>query len=483
MDILNIIFKASSALLLAVIWAAYLRKVDIFQPENWYKVLISFLLGCATVLPVFYWDLPDLIQSNKPTFFNMLVYYSWNVGLMEEISKFSAFLVLFVVLRKWFFQETPNYIIHASIIALGFATVENFTYFQNYGVDLVYMRGMMSTFTHMVGTSIVAAFFYFGQKRGWYWILPYTVAGLVIAGIEHGLYDTFLSFQFTGSEPIFLKIGSLAIYKLANVLFYLSGIAIYMIGIEVYCTLLNNFSNMSPLFDPGKFIDRKFLTRMLLVSFITAGVVQVIGLLDRYGFSGIQDNMVILIMELVFTIVLVTRITRFTFIRGKWFPIYPKLPFVYRTITIFNPYELKKERFSYFTIRGDEFNEYPYTKNLHYRVFLIPLMAHKSLVGQSFYARMAEKIYIGNEIMYRMELTETEFTFEGRHPLEFILKPKVMGTHHIDNQPIAALMLLPHTGYHEGMKTAELQFVEWVVLESVDAAKKQKRNFFREFFA
>lgn len=482
MEVVNIIIKVLSALLLAVIWSAYLRKVDIFYPEKWGWVILSFTLGCLTVIPVFAFDLPDLTGSNEKTFWNMLVFYVWNVGFMEELSKFSAFLILYSLFRKRIFAEIPNFIIHGSIVALGFATIENFAYFQNYGVDLVYMRGMMSTFTHMVGTSIIAAFFYFGIKKGWIWIFPYTILGLIIASIEHGLYNTFLSYHFTGNEKIFKWLSSIHLYKVGNVILYLSAIAIYMVGIEIYCKLLNNFSNLSPHFDPKKFIDRRLLTRMLFVSFFIAGGIQVFGLLQRYGIDGIMGNVIFLMMEMIFTVVLVTRITRFTFIQNKWYPIYPVLPFVYKTIQIYNPHEKKKESFSYLTIRGDEFNEYPYTKNLGFSVHLIPLLPQKSLIGQSFKAQMVEKVFLGNEILYRMELIDTEFTFEGYHSTEFILKPKVLGTTNIENQPIAGVMLIPSAITPNNIMSKDLRFVEWVILESIDAPKRKKRNFFREFF-
>jgi len=458
---------------MALVWAAYLRKIDIFRPEKWGWVILSFFAGTLTVIPVFAIDLPEFtVTQSGYSFWDMLVYYTWNVGFMEEVVKFAGLLLVWVIFRRRIFTETPNYIIHASLVALGFATVENFIYFSNYGVHLVYMRGMMSTFSHMVGSAIVVSFFYFGMKRGVLWCILYTIAGLVIAALEHGLYDTFLTYKFINLP--FLGI--------------LLNLTVYLISIELYVRLLNNFMNLSQLFDPQKCIDRKLVQRLLFLVFFIAGGIQFAGLVAKYGlYMGFYSNIGMLLQEVGFTLILVTRMSRYTFIPRRWFPVYPLLPITIRTVPVYNPVTRETDPATYFTIRGDEFNEYPYTKNLYRTVLLSPLSVRgrPTIMGEPFYAIMREKVFLGkDEIFYRMEMRDTDLGFEGKHPTQFLLKPKVRGTSNVNKQPIAGFMLLPPEGYTPDMDPQTLQYLEWVVLDSVgDGTPKKRWNLLQKIFA
>lgn len=462
---------ALAAMMMSTVWAAYLRKTNIYRPEKWIWIVLAVAVGGLTVIPPLTINLPEFyFTAEKNAFPDRAMFYIWNIGFMEEISKLSGFLLLWIVFRRKLFTEPPNYILLGSMVALGFATVENYIYFEQYGVQIVYLRGMMSTFSHMAGTAIVVSFFYFGQKRGWAWCILYTMGGLLVSSLEHGLFDTFFSYKQGW-------------WKIAGVLM---GLLLYLVSIEVYSRLLNNFLNLSTRFEPQKCLDRRLIQRFLLISFFMAGAVQLAGLMGRYGFTGgILANMGMLLQEVLFTVILITRISRFTFRQGKWAPVYPLLPVTYRNIPRYDPQKHTWHYVTQLAIRGDEFNEYPYTKNLFKLVRLHPLYPERSNLGSSFYATMLEKVYLGKkeEIYYRMEVLDAELDFENHHPVQFLLKPKVRGVQHIKNEPIAGFMLLPVTGYQPGMEPGELQYLEWVMLESTGGTKKPRPGLLAQIFS
>src|SRR5688572_18804784 len=103
------VLQILAALLMAFIWAAFLRKLDIFRPEKWLHIVVAFIIGCLTPIPVL------LLQKYLPEFYQLvyadheilqsLAFYTINVGFIEECAKLAGFLIFYLIFRKWFDED------------------------------------------------------------------------------------------------------------------------------------------------------------------------------------------------------------------------------------------------------------------------------------------------------------------------------------------------------------------------------------------
>src|SRR5688572_4617115 len=163
----EILPKIFAALLLGFIWTVYLRKISIFSKIAWWRTLFPLIMGAGSVWLVIETNLPNISayfdEKNLPL--QYLIISLYNIALHEELCKFISFLavaIFFLIMAKIrkqkYLIEEPSIIIYASLIALGFSTLENFIKFHEHGISSVYMRGMMSTVSHIIGTSIIAGF-------------------------------------------------------------------------------------------------------------------------------------------------------------------------------------------------------------------------------------------------------------------------------------------------------------------------------------
>jgi RsiW-degrading membrane proteinase PrsW (M82 family) len=122
-----------------------------------------------------------------------LLYYVVVVGLLEELCKMSAVLVTCWPRRD--FREPWDGLACASTAALGFATVENFSYVLNYGDPSILLgRFLLSTVAHVAMSGIWG--FALGLCKQSGSRLPFSLLvweALLWSAIGHGAYDWFLS--------------------------------------------------------------------------------------------------------------------------------------------------------------------------------------------------------------------------------------------------------------------------------------------------
>lgn len=182
----------------ALFWILYFYYKDRFQPEPMLDLGVSYLLGFlfAFLCYKFYfilqlWDIPFDISKylNKPSSY-LLVYLTMVTGIVEEFFK----LVPFIFILKLFsdFDETLDSIVYSSVIAIGFASYENFLHLKYLSGIELYARAIASPLTHTIFSSIWGYYIYkalttFGRRS-----YAFPVAAFIIASILHGLYDYFL---------------------------------------------------------------------------------------------------------------------------------------------------------------------------------------------------------------------------------------------------------------------------------------------------
>lgn len=235
--------------MISAVWFRYLYSLDVYEREPWRPMVITFLMACATVFLV--WPMSDGLNSlgfalnGEP--WNDWWYCVIGIGLVEEIVKIIPFLIILKFTKD--VNEPFDYILYASICALGFAFVENSMYLYNNDLTVVMGRGIYASVAHMFDTSLIAyamaiTRFRFKKYR------PYAfIVGLVLASLAHGFYDFWLineEMSAPGVTSIFL-----------------------LISIHLWTVMKNNLINLSPMFVPGKLEVGRHMTYSIINWFIT----------------------------------------------------------------------------------------------------------------------------------------------------------------------------------------------------------------------
>ena len=122
------------------------------------------------------------------------------VGFNEEFAKLVVLLLLAYPSRD--FQERFDGMLYAAVVALGFATIENAFYIQQYGMSILITRTLITLPTHIFMSAVMGYFlaqshFTLKQASGTEFIhwpsIQLILIGWAIAALLHASYDSFLS--------------------------------------------------------------------------------------------------------------------------------------------------------------------------------------------------------------------------------------------------------------------------------------------------
>ena len=181
------------ALFILIIWVFYLKRVNVYQKGNWKNILFTLLLSSAFVVPV--WLLYDTYQylfefELNGNIINDFLYCVFGIGVIEELVKIIPFLILLRFTKV--INEPIDYIMYASLSALGFAFIENFRYFDDGSINIIHSRALTASVVHMVFSSVIAyglilAKFKYKKNRTLFF-----VGFFFIAAFMHGFYDFWL---------------------------------------------------------------------------------------------------------------------------------------------------------------------------------------------------------------------------------------------------------------------------------------------------
>lgn len=183
------------ALLISFVWLTFLRRLDVFEREHWRFTLLATLLGAvSTVFLSIAIALPPLrdLETNGDLLHDLL-FFIFRVGLLEELTKFLPLLLMVRWTKE--VNEPYDFLKYAMCAAIGFATVENIQYFNQFGAPIIDKRAYISVVGHLAFTSCVA-YGYIRQHylhRGTFLVNFFLYGGLGV--VLHGLFDFFLSAQ------------------------------------------------------------------------------------------------------------------------------------------------------------------------------------------------------------------------------------------------------------------------------------------------
>lgn len=178
------------SLVICATWFIYLWRIDIFEQEPLRFTLGALALGGLSLGLVRILIGPVLLVSPfslGDDKWSELLHYVLHPGLLEELAKSALVLVAFWLFRQ--VDEPLDMVIYGSLIALGFATMENLEYLAGQGLGAGFTRFMISTVVHMSLTGSICyiwAWMRYIKKRSP--VLPVLLC-LAIAVLLHGLFN------------------------------------------------------------------------------------------------------------------------------------------------------------------------------------------------------------------------------------------------------------------------------------------------------
>lgn len=133
------------------------------------------------------------------------------VGFNEEFAKLVVLLLLAYPAQD--FREPFDGVLYAAVVAIGFATIENAFYVDQYGISILVTRTLITLPIHIFVSAPMG--YYLAQAhflregatdvQGIYWPAVRTLlTGWAIAALLHAAYDAFLSLDF--SEVAYLQL-------------------------------------------------------------------------------------------------------------------------------------------------------------------------------------------------------------------------------------------------------------------------------------
>lgn len=183
-----------------------------YNPEPVSKLIISFILGAAVVIPA------GLIEAAaKPYFDNSIVSTSFFAfGVVALTEEFGKFIVLrYYAYPKTSFDEPLDGIVYGIMVGMGFATVENIFYVSSHGYGTAIIRMFLSVPAH--ATFAVLMGFYMGKAK--FNALQsglLMITGLFLAVFFHGTFDFFLFLQGTPEVKPYVSDGLLFMGAVAS---------------------------------------------------------------------------------------------------------------------------------------------------------------------------------------------------------------------------------------------------------------------------
>jgi RsiW-degrading membrane proteinase PrsW (M82 family) len=249
------------ALLILFVWINYLKRVNVYQSKNWASIIFTIILSAVFVLPV--WLLYDVYKfgfgfEENGKVINDFLYCVFGIGVIEELVKLLPFLLILKFTKT--IKEPIDYIMYASLSALGFAFVENCLYFANGNINIIHSRALTASVAHMICSSIIGygiVLAKFRYKKNQFFI---GVLSFFVAAFAHGFYDFWLFHDV----------------PLITFLFLLTGIL-------VYASFINNALNHSMTSDANINLNTSKLSSDLAAGLIAVFVFEYIAMTAVYG--------------------------------------------------------------------------------------------------------------------------------------------------------------------------------------------------------
>lgn len=289
-----------AALLISIVWMIFMRSMDVYHKEKWRDIIIVFILGgIFTHFCLFGYDYSRYVYefTLNGEAWNDFWYCVIVIGGSEEIVKLIPWLLFIFLARKA--KEPYDYLLYASVSALGFAFVENFSYLENPGNIVI--RSIMSTVGHMFDASVIAYAFILARYRAKNIVMKiaWPFIGFALACLCHGFYDFWLI------SP------SVSGYWVLTMIFF-------VITLHIWFLLHNNAINNSPFYTKLKFNSD---VQLNLIVFGIIGIMMVEYIIIGYRYGADDANRVIGRngwMAVVFLSYMTAILANMKIVPGRW---------------------------------------------------------------------------------------------------------------------------------------------------------------------
>jgi len=296
-----------AGLFMLAIWFTYFVLIDIFEREQFRCLLLTAMLGMfsAFVCTILY-DMFEYVLNFRMSgiWYNDLAYCIFGIGLIEEGVKIMPVLIIYRF--KNLINESVDFIIYASISALGFAFMENLIYFNPHGIHTIAGRAFSAVIIHMVLSSIAIYGLFLSNRKRWKYPLWLTFGGFfALACILHGLYD-------------FALLGKGFMEMLAPGSFFL---LLYLI--TVFGKMINNTLNASSFYSDEDTPKLNNLGKFLAFSLSYILLLQYLAVAIRYDVENANINILkSLLQSYALIFIIVHALTRFKLNKNKLLPVF-----------------------------------------------------------------------------------------------------------------------------------------------------------------
>jgi RsiW-degrading membrane proteinase PrsW (M82 family) len=297
-----------AALLISVVWVFFMRSMDIYDREKWSDIILVFILGSASSFFALYtYDVfHHVLRFNlNGELLNDFMYSVIAIGANEELVKFAPWFIFGLAFNK--LKEPFDYVLYASIAALGFAFIENLHYLENY--NNIVIRSIMSTVGHMFDATLIAFGFIIARYRvsTLHWKVFSIAGGFLGAFISHGFYDFWLISDAAGNNSVF------------TVIYFFLTVHIWFV---IKNSALNNSPKFSNNFQFNSLFQQDLLTLFFVVVMMTEYLLTASLVGYDYAFIIFFKSAVIIML---FLILVNLELTNFSLARGVWRKISPKV--------------------------------------------------------------------------------------------------------------------------------------------------------------
>lgn len=300
-----------AALLISVVWLFFIRSMDIFRKESWTDLVVVFSLGAIfSFLCLLFYSFAERVlhfyingEAINDFFYSVFV-----IGFSEELVKFLPWIIFGTLFKR--FKEPYDYILFASVSALGFAFAENWMYLESSGNIVI--RSIMAVVSHMFDASVVAYGFILARfrfkKLGWKIVAIF--GGFALSAFGHGFYDFWLISPSTQN-----------MYGVTLIFFILT--------LHMWFYFKNNAINQSIFFTQGIELNREKLQDQITYSIIGILMLEFIFVSYEYGTdtgNEIFGFKTAIIVAFIFYITFM--IYKMDIRKGVWVPYSIKIPYL-----------------------------------------------------------------------------------------------------------------------------------------------------------
>lgn len=291
------------ALLGALTWLFYLRRVDTFRRERLGSFLAVMAGGAIfSFLAIFLYDFTEyqLGWTLNGKFGNDLLYSIFGIGVIEELVKFLPVLIIWRLTK--IIDEPLDFIIYAGASALGFSLVENIMYFDTTSIGLIFGRSLICIIFHIFTASVVVYGIILAKYRYKKPVLPYLLAAFFLSAFFHGFYDFWL-----------LNSSVRALAWISYMVIAASTVAL--------AWMINNGLNQSPHFDMKKGVSMGGLARLLFIGLFAIMLFEYVMFSFRYSVAAGNSSLTLTLLSGGFMMfIVVFSLSNIDVVKGEWKP-------------------------------------------------------------------------------------------------------------------------------------------------------------------